>query len=623
MTEHHVDLATFVCESTQNNDEAAIDLIVNQWGRQSSHESTESSNLNHLQSDWRRMGSTSTTASLSSLPMLPTACKGSSITRLNVQGMQGPQDFPALNGCFEQVLDLSAHGKPVYSRLRVADEQQVLLYFWDDRDGWHFCGWWMGLEVGSSTVWAFNPGQCHRPPTSGWRCPWYAPVLPKARVRAVCSASASASSCGPEEDLDVEEVQVPMAELVRSLQPVIQAFQRPLPFGLCADCGHKLEAPCTLACGHLVCRHHVLKCSFGYTCPYGPGCSVHSCVQVALPERVPQVSNIVAALIELGSPPKYKGKQGQRCADVRQINTPQRLLSAYELLGEECSRDGRAAEASVAFAAAACLRETFLAASSSWAFGVGELNAGSKSAAAGAIIHLQRLAWLRASAWAKRCSLKELKDALAVLPVPKIVRPQAAERFASDLLVGLRVRADQARQVADCPVCLRLLLEPVTTRCGHTFCRACLGRALEQNSSCPLCRQELGDALARAPCKSLEVLLAEELKEEYALRRSESKAETLVACEELLLQVRAICTSAKSGTSSQIEESSFDAFPKARDEEACDAIALAVLARIPVPLLLKYHCLSRTTRTERIKAVTCVVREFLEVLRSVSVAATA
>jgi Lon protease-like protein len=43
----------------------------------------------------------------------------------------------------------------------------------------------------------------------------------------------------------------------------------------------------------------------------------------------------------------------------------------------------------------------------------------------------------------------------------------------------------------DCPLCMRLLYEPLTTPCGHTFCRSCLARALDHASYCPICRTVL------------------------------------------------------------------------------------------------------------------------------------
>ena len=40
----------------------------------------------------------------------------------------------------------------------------------------------------------------------------------------------------------------------------------------------------------------------------------------------------------------------------------------------------------------------------------------------------------------------------------------------------------------ECVLCLKLFHEPITTPCGHTFCRACLFRALDHSQGCPLCR---------------------------------------------------------------------------------------------------------------------------------------
>ncbi|XP_031158371.1 LON peptidase N-terminal domain and RING finger protein 1 isoform X1 [Sander lucioperca] len=43
----------------------------------------------------------------------------------------------------------------------------------------------------------------------------------------------------------------------------------------------------------------------------------------------------------------------------------------------------------------------------------------------------------------------------------------------------------------ECPLCIRLFFEPVTTPCGHTFCRNCIERSLDHNLRCPLCKQPL------------------------------------------------------------------------------------------------------------------------------------
>ena len=43
----------------------------------------------------------------------------------------------------------------------------------------------------------------------------------------------------------------------------------------------------------------------------------------------------------------------------------------------------------------------------------------------------------------------------------------------------------------ECSLCYRLLHEPVTTPCGHSFCRPCLDRCLDHQSNCPLCKGSL------------------------------------------------------------------------------------------------------------------------------------
>ena len=44
------------------------------------------------------------------------------------------------------------------------------------------------------------------------------------------------------------------------------------------------------------------------------------------------------------------------------------------------------------------------------------------------------------------------------------------------------------RHEFDCPLCLQLLYEPLTLECGHSFCRDCVGQALQLKRHCPLCR---------------------------------------------------------------------------------------------------------------------------------------
>jgi Lon protease-like protein len=45
------------------------------------------------------------------------------------------------------------------------------------------------------------------------------------------------------------------------------------------------------------------------------------------------------------------------------------------------------------------------------------------------------------------------------------------------------------RSELDCQVCYGLLLDPLTTACGHTFCRTCVHRLLDHSNLCPICRR--------------------------------------------------------------------------------------------------------------------------------------
>ncbi|KAI0911579.1 ATP-dependent protease La domain-containing protein [Ustulina deusta] len=43
----------------------------------------------------------------------------------------------------------------------------------------------------------------------------------------------------------------------------------------------------------------------------------------------------------------------------------------------------------------------------------------------------------------------------------------------------------------DCMVCYALFLDPMTTTCGHTYCRTCIHRVLDHSDLCPICRRAI------------------------------------------------------------------------------------------------------------------------------------
>uniref|UniRef100_A0A3P9Q8P0 Tripartite motif-containing protein 47-like n=1 Tax=Poecilia reticulata TaxID=8081 RepID=A0A3P9Q8P0_POERE len=77
----------------------------------------------------------------------------------------------------------------------------------------------------------------------------------------------------------------------------------------------------------------------------------------------------------------------------------------------------------------------------------------------------------------------------------------------------------------DCSICLQLLDEPVTTACGHSFCKKCIntfwdtGRNLEGKYSCPQCRT----TFSPKPALQRNTVLAN-LLEEHKMKPSQSAA---------------------------------------------------------------------------------------------------
>ncbi|KAL9598185.1 MAG: hypothetical protein Q9179_003999 [Wetmoreana sp. 5 TL-2023] len=50
---------------------------------------------------------------------------------------------------------------------------------------------------------------------------------------------------------------------------------------------------------------------------------------------------------------------------------------------------------------------------------------------------------------------------------------------------------DATKGEVDCQVCYALMVDPLTTNCGHTFCRKCVARILDHSNLCPICRRTL------------------------------------------------------------------------------------------------------------------------------------
>ncbi|XP_058245723.1 LON peptidase N-terminal domain and ring finger 1, like isoform X2 [Hemibagrus wyckioides] len=81
----------------------------------------------------------------------------------------------------------------------------------------------------------------------------------------------------------------------------------------------------------------------------------------------------------------------------------------------------------------------------------------------------------------------------------------------------------------ECSLCMRLFYEPVTTPCGHSFCKSCLQRSLDHSPQCPLCKESLRLYLASrrfSVTRVLDDIIKSYLCEEHAGRQKIHNDET-------------------------------------------------------------------------------------------------
>ena len=86
------------------------------------------------------------------------------------------------------------------------------------------------------------------------------------------------------------------------------------------------------------------------------------------------------------------------------------------------------------------------------------------------------------------------------------------------------------RAELDCQVCYSLILDPLTIRCGHTFCRKCVASVLDHSNLCPVCRRSIDMSLHTVKSASvnsrisglLDILFADEIS---AGQEEEEKSE--------------------------------------------------------------------------------------------------
>ncbi|XP_067900080.1 LON peptidase N-terminal domain and RING finger protein 1 isoform X2 [Heterodontus francisci] len=86
-----------------------------------------------------------------------------------------------------------------------------------------------------------------------------------------------------------------------------------------------------------------------------------------------------------------------------------------------------------------------------------------------------------------------VKEATNKLSAEELSSPVSEEKNAPDSSPCPQSVLRDLLSVSDfeCSVCTKLLFEPVTTPCGHTFCKKCVERCLDYRPCCPLCKEDL------------------------------------------------------------------------------------------------------------------------------------
>lgn len=129
--------------------------------------------------------------------------------------------------------------------------------------------------------------------------------------------------------------------------------------------------------------------------------------------------------------------------------------------------------------------------------------------------------------------LKNYEDAHKAFSTGLLFEPdnKQLQKGLKDAEQGLLKKSAKKRKLAeltddfDCILCMKLLYDPVTTACGHSFCRDCLVRALDHHTTCPLCRAVVHMSADQPVSVVLQSIIQRNFPEDYALREKEARDE--------------------------------------------------------------------------------------------------
>jgi len=127
----------------------------------------------------KRPGEVAPTGGAIKKPALPATAVGKDAPKYSVTSQSKTDDI-GIQTLVGDYADRGAnHGKRFYQKLQKIpghEEIKVFLYYWDNRDGADFSGWWFGDQVGGTQVWARCSANTPTPPKVGWKVPWDSPT---------------------------------------------------------------------------------------------------------------------------------------------------------------------------------------------------------------------------------------------------------------------------------------------------------------------------------------------------------------------------------------------------------------------------------------------------------------
>ncbi len=216
----------------------------------------------------------------------------------------------------------------------------------------------------------------------------------------------------------------------------------------CQICSKILQEPTTLPCGHSLCRHCVPQTHFrtniswpatasrlyGFECPFDECKKEHAIGDCGIDVTLSKVLEIINAAI-------IRDRDGSMSSDISTCITVQDpwFVAGISSLEEKEPKTA--------------------------------VFKGGRIVATYTMAELGRLEYNAEVSYTSVCA-----------------NDDTVEQIDTALLATLK---ESARVEADCQLCYAIFLDPMTTTCGHTFCRTCVQRMLDHSDLCPICRRGL------------------------------------------------------------------------------------------------------------------------------------